>query len=59
MNSVYIRVAFFFVAPLLGMLPGVDYDGGKLITIDIEVASVGLGLALAAVSGVFAKWGKK
>lgn len=60
MNPVYIRVALYFLAPLLGMLPGVTYatDTAQII-IDIEAAAVGLAGSAILTGGIFAKWGKK
>lgn len=60
MNPVYIRVALYFIAPILGTLPGVTYDSAlHLITIDLETAAIGLAGAGVAVGAVFAKWGIK
>jgi len=59
MNAVYIRLALYFIAPLMGMLPGVTFDGAHLITIDLETAALGLAGAGVAVSAIFAKWGVK
>lgn len=60
MNPVYIRVLFYFLAPLLGMLPGVTYaaDSGQLV-IDIETAVLGLSASAVFSGAIFAKWGKK
>lgn len=60
MNPVYIRVLFYFIAPILGMLPGVTYaaDAQQLI-IDLDVAAMGLAGSALLTGGVFAKWGKK
>lgn len=60
MNPVYIRIGLYFVAPLLGMLPGVAYnqDAGQIV-IDLEAAAIGLAGSAVVVTGVFAKWGKK
>ena len=60
MNPVYIRVLFYFIAPILGMLPGVTYaaDSQQLI-IDLEAAAMGLAGSALLTGGVFAKWGKK
>lgn len=54
-----IRVVVYFVAPLAAMLPGVAYDGGNVITVNLETATTGLAVAATAVSVIFAKWGKK
>lgn len=60
MNPTYWRVLLYFVAPLLGMVPGVTYDAGaQQIIIDLNVAAVGLAGAAVFAGGVFAKWGKK
>jgi uncharacterized membrane protein len=57
---VFVRVAVFMLAPLLGMLPGVEYDSlAKVITIDLEAAFIGAGAGAVAGAGVFAKWGNK
>ena len=60
MNPVYIRVLFYFAAPILGMLPGVTYaaDAQQLI-IDLDVAAMGLAGSALLTGGIFAKWGKK
>lgn len=60
MNPVYIRVLFYFIAPILGVLPGVTYaaDAQQLI-IDLEAAAVGLAGSAILTGGIFAKWGKK
>ena len=40
---VYVRVAIYFLAPLLGMLPGITYDAAaQVITIDLQTALIGL-----------------
>lgn len=59
MNPVYIRMAFYALAPLLATAPGITYDGdaGTLL-VDLETAAIGLAAAFAAVAGVFRKWGK-
>lgn len=60
MNPVYFRVLLYFIAPLMGMLPGITYDAAaQVITINLETAAVGIAGAGAAVVAVFAKWGKK
>ncbi len=59
-NPVYIRIALYFIAPILGTLPGVQFnaDAGQLV-IDLEAAAVGLAASGVAVAAIFAKWGKK
>lgn len=60
MNATYVRVFIYFVAPLIGMLPGVTYDhAAHLIMIDLDAAVIGLTAAGATVGGVFKIWGKK
>lgn len=60
MNMVYIRVLIYFLAPLAALLPGVAYDqAAATVTIDLDMAAKGLGIACLAVAGLFAKWGKK
>jgi hypothetical protein len=59
-NPTYLRVGFYFLAPLLGSLPGVTVDMmAGTILIDIDMAIGGIVIAAAATGGVFAKWGKK
>jgi hypothetical protein len=60
MNFVYLRFAFYVIAPALGTLPGIQYvpDTQQLV-IDIETALAGMGAAIIASGGIFAKWGKK
>lgn len=60
MNPVYIRVLFYFIAPLLGMLPGVTYAAdAQQIIIDLETAAVGLAGSALLTGAVFGTWGKK
>lgn len=60
MNPVYIRVLFYFIAPLAGMLPGVTYAADtQQIIIDIEAAAIGLAGSAMLTGAVFGKWGKK
>lgn len=60
MNPVYVRVLFYFIAPLVGMLPGVTYAADtQQIIIDIEVAAMGLAGSALLTGAVFGKWGKK
>lgn len=60
MNPTYVRVALYFIAPLVGMLPGVVYDAAaQQIIIDLEAAAVGLAGSAVITGAVFAKWGKK
>lgn len=60
MNPTYVRVALYFIAPLVGMLPGVVYDAAaQQIIIDLEAAAVGLAGSAVLTGAVFAKWGKK
>lgn len=60
MNPTYLRVVLYFLAPLIGSIPGVTYaaDAGQLI-IDIEKALAGIGASALVSGAVFAKWGKK
>jgi hypothetical protein len=60
MNPVYIRVALYFIAPVLGLLPGVTFDAAAgLLTIDLETAAIGLAGSALFAAGVFGKWGKR
>jgi hypothetical protein len=60
MNPTYIRVALYFIAPILGMLPGVVYDAAaQQIIIDLEAAAIGLAGSALLAGGVFGVWGKK
>lgn len=60
MNLTYIRVALYFIAPILGMLPGVVYDAAaQQIIIDLEAAAIGLAGSALLSGAVFAKWGKR
>ncbi len=60
MNPVYIRVALYFIAPLLGMLPGITYaqESAQLV-IDLEAVAIGLAGSALFTGAIFAKWGKK
>lgn len=59
-NPTYLRVGFYFIAPMLGTLPGVTVDMAQgTILIDIDTAIAGLVAAAAASGWVFGKWGKK
>ena len=60
MNVTYIRVFLYFIAPILGMLPGVVYDAAaQQIIIDLEAAAIGLAGSALLSGAVFAKWGKR
>ncbi|MFP5511097.1 MAG: hypothetical protein ACLGIP_18410 [Alphaproteobacteria bacterium] len=60
MKLVYVRVVLYFVAPLLGLLPGVTYDAAAAqIIVDLEAAAVGLAASALFTGAIFAKWGKK
>lgn len=60
MNAAYIRMAFYVLAPLLALAPGVTYNpDAAQVVIDLEAAAIGLTVAVAGVGGVFTKWGKK
>ncbi len=60
MNVTYIRVFLYFIAPILGMLPGVVYDAAaQQIIIDLEAAAIGLAGSALLSGAIFAKWGKK
>ena len=60
MNMTYVRVAFYCLAPLIGMLPGVQVNADTLIiTINIQTALAGIATGVAASGGVFKIWGKK
>ena len=59
-NPTYLRVGFYFLAPMLASIPGVTVDAAAgLITIDIDTAIAAIVVGAAAAGGVFAKWGKK
>jgi hypothetical protein len=59
-NPTYLRVGFYFFAPMLGSLPGVTVDmAAGLITIDIDTAIAGITAGALASGWVFGKWGKK
>ena len=59
MNPVYVRMILYFLAPILAMLPGVEYDP-QAQTIILSLDTIALGLAGSALftGFVFAKWGK-
>ena len=60
MNSVYIRMALYFLAPLVGLLPGFHYDQTTAtILIDLDAAAIGLAGSAIFTTGIFAIWGKK
>ena len=59
-NPTYLRVGFYFLAPMLASVPGVTVDmAAGVVTIDIDTLLAGIVVGAAAVGGVFAKWGKK
>lgn len=59
-NPTYLRVLFYFVAPMLGTMPGVTVDmNAGTVLIDIDTALAGIAAAAAASGWIFAKWGKK
>lgn len=60
LNPTYFRVAFYFVAPMLGSIPGVTVDMvAGTILIDIDAFIGGLVVAATASGWVFGRWGKK
>ncbi|MGR3525049.1 MAG: hypothetical protein ACU0CT_03505 [Paracoccaceae bacterium] len=60
MNAVYVRMVFYFLAPLLSMVPGITYDSiAQTILIDIETAAMGIAGSAVLTGAVFAKWGAK
>jgi hypothetical protein len=60
MNPTYIRVAFYFLAPILGTLPGITVDMEAMtVLLNINTLMVGLTGSAAATGLVFKKWGKK
>ena len=60
MNPTYIRVAFYFLAPILGTLPGITVDMEAMtVLLNINMLMIGLTGAAAATGLVFKKWGKK
>lgn len=55
-----LRVLFYALAPVMGMLPGVSLDQvAGTITIDVQTAMIGLLAGIGIGGGVFAKFGKK
>lgn len=59
MNPVYIRMAFYVLAPMVAMMPGVTYNAeAATLLVDLETAAIGLAAAVTGVVGVFKKWGK-
>lgn len=60
MSSVYIRLAMYFLAPLVALLPGIEYDpAAGTVLIHLETLAISLPVAAAAALGVFRKWGTK
>lgn len=60
LNMTYVRVAWYFISPMLGALPGIDVDmDAGTILIDIDLALGGITAAAASSGWAFAKWGKK
>lgn len=53
-----LRVLFYLLAPILGMMPGVSVVG-HIITINADLAFAGIAAGIVAGGGVFAAWGKK
>ena len=59
MNPVYIRMAFYVIAPIIALAPGVTFDPDAFtVLIDLERAAVGLSVGVAGIAAVFRKWGK-
>lgn len=60
MNSVYIRMVLYFIAPLVAMVPGITYNPADA-TVLIELNSVAVSLAGSAIfsAAVFKTWGVK
>ena len=58
MNMTYLRVAYYFLSPILASLPGVTLHE-YVVTIDLEQVAAGISLAGLTSGAIFAKWGKK
>lgn len=59
-TATHLRVLFYFLAPLLGMLPGVTYAAEvRQIIVDLDGALVGLTGSAILSAGIFQIWGKK
>lgn len=60
MNMVYVRLAAYFLAPVLAAtgLGSIDTDAMTL-TIDLERAALAVTAGGVSVAAIFAKWGKK
>lgn len=60
MNMTYLRVALYFLSPILGVIPGVTINTEAMtVLINLETAAIGLGAAGGLTALVFAKFGKK
>lgn len=60
MNMTYIRVAFYFLSPIIGILPGITVDGDAMtVLINIPAAAAGVGAAGGLSAAIFAAFGKK
>lgn len=60
MNMVYVRLAAYFLAPVIAAsgLGAVDIEAMTL-TIDLERAAAAMAAGGASVAAIFATWGKK
>lgn len=53
-------MAFYVIAPLVAMLPGVTFNSESFtVMIDLNAAALAISVALAGVAAVFKTWGKK
>lgn len=60
MNMTYVRVAFYFLSPILGLVPGVTINQEAMtVLIDLQAAAIGLAAAGGLSALVFGKFGKK
>jgi hypothetical protein len=60
MNMTYLRVALYFLAPLIGLFPGVKLDQQAMtVTIDLATAAIGVTAAGGISGAIFQRWGKK
>lgn len=60
MNPVYIRLALYFIAPVVASMGVGTYDAvAHTVTISLDAAATALAGSALFTGAVFAKWGKR
>jgi hypothetical protein len=60
MNMTYVRVAFYFLSPIIALVPGITVNQEAMtVLIDLNAAALGIAAAGGVSAIIFGKFGKK